>query len=111
MPSVSGHGSGEATEQIAPYLRVSSEVLRSNGTVRPSRYGGSSWGNTASSTGWKWRTYMRTTVYPAHPATREAGRKTTPGGRQTGEVWGGARLQAGQAGANLARHQRLETNG
>ncbi len=42
--------------------------------MRPSRYGGSSWGNTAHSTGWKWRTYLRTTVSPA-PSRYMRGRK------------------------------------
>ncbi len=34
MPSTDGHGSGEATEQIAPYLRVSSEEQRDRETIQ-----------------------------------------------------------------------------
>src|SRR3712207_7031561 len=34
MPSTDGHGSSEATEQITPYLRVSSEEQRDRETIQ-----------------------------------------------------------------------------
>ena len=34
MPNANGHGSSEATEQIAPYLRVSSKEQRDRETIQ-----------------------------------------------------------------------------